>query len=103
MFVLSTVVSVLHPILQTYECTSDLCAPHLTFSSLSQVMITIYWLGRHAHLDTYYSGPQLNFKAFEGLLGLPLSKVSFSSKLLTQLKSFFFYLVIDINPAFQRF
>ncbi|KAM8762469.1 LIM domain only protein 7-like isoform 6-T10 [Acanthopagrus schlegelii] len=42
---------------------------------LKNVMITIYWLGRHAHLDTYYSGPQLNFKAFEGLLGLPSSKV----------------------------
>ncbi|XP_030271174.1 LIM domain only protein 7-like isoform X2 [Sparus aurata] len=42
---------------------------------LKNVMITIYWLGRHAHLDTYYSGPQLNFKAFEGLLGLPLSKI----------------------------
>ncbi|XP_043957427.1 LIM domain only protein 7-like isoform X4 [Gambusia affinis] len=41
---------------------------------LKNVLITIYWLGRKAQLDTYYSGPQLNFKAFEGLLGLALSK-----------------------------
>ncbi|GLD47351.1 LIM domain only protein 7-like isoform X1 [Lates japonicus] len=41
---------------------------------LKNVLITIYWLGRKAHLDAYYSGPQLNFKAFEGLLGLALSK-----------------------------
>ncbi|XP_040894523.1 LIM domain only protein 7-like isoform X2 [Toxotes jaculatrix] len=41
---------------------------------LKNVLITIYWLGRKAHLDTFYSGPQLNFKAFEGLLGLALSK-----------------------------
>ncbi|XP_063330369.1 LIM domain only protein 7-like isoform X3 [Pelmatolapia mariae] len=41
---------------------------------LKNVLITIYWLGRKAHLDTLYSGPQLNFKAFEGLLGLALSK-----------------------------
>ncbi|XP_071345409.1 LIM domain only protein 7-like isoform X3 [Trachinotus anak] len=41
---------------------------------LKNVLITIYWLGRKAHLDTFYTGPQLNFKAFEGLLGLPLSK-----------------------------
>ncbi|KAM7015620.1 LIM domain only protein 7-like isoform 2-T2 [Tautogolabrus adspersus] len=38
------------------------------------VLITIYWLGRKAHLDALYSGPQLNLKAFEGLLGLALSK-----------------------------
>ncbi|XP_073321317.1 LIM domain only protein 7b isoform X2 [Pagrus major] len=38
---------------------------------LKNVLITIYWLGR----NTYYSGPQLNFKAFEGLLGCALSKV----------------------------
>lgn len=43
-----------------------------------QVLITIYWLGRKAHLDTFYSGPQLNFKAFEGLLGLALSRVKSS-------------------------
>ncbi|XP_068178823.1 LIM domain only protein 7-like isoform X2 [Antennarius striatus] len=42
---------------------------------LKNVLITIYWLGRKAHLDAFYSGPQLNFKAFEGLLGLALSKV----------------------------
>ncbi|XP_029284354.1 LIM domain only protein 7b isoform X2 [Cottoperca gobio] len=41
---------------------------------LRNVLITIYWLGRKAHLDTFYSGSQLNFKAFEGLLGLALSK-----------------------------
>lgn len=41
---------------------------------LKNVLITIYWLGRKAHLDAFYSGPQLNFKAFEGLLGLALSR-----------------------------
>ncbi|XP_041812847.1 LIM domain only protein 7b isoform X3 [Chelmon rostratus] len=41
---------------------------------LKNVLITIYWLGRQAHLDAFYSGPHLNFKAFEGLLGLALSK-----------------------------
>ncbi|XP_034535657.1 LIM domain only protein 7b isoform X2 [Notolabrus celidotus] len=41
---------------------------------LKNVLITIYWLGRKAHLDAFYTGPQLNFKAFEGLLGLALSK-----------------------------
>ncbi|XP_059214285.1 LIM domain only protein 7b [Centropristis striata] len=40
---------------------------------LKNVLITIYWLGRKSH-DAFYSGPQLNFKAFEGLLGLALSK-----------------------------
>lgn len=43
--------------------------------SCVQVLITIYWLGRKAQLDAFYKGPQLNFKAFEGLLGLALSKV----------------------------
>ncbi|KAF7654775.1 hypothetical protein LDENG_00064770 [Lucifuga dentata] len=41
---------------------------------LKNVLITIYWLGRKAQLDPFYSGSQLNFKAFEGLLGLALSK-----------------------------
>ncbi|XP_029982849.1 LIM domain only protein 7-like isoform X2 [Sphaeramia orbicularis] len=41
---------------------------------LKNVLITVYWLGRKANLDPFYSGPQLNFKAFEGLLGLALSK-----------------------------
>nr|XP_057945702.1 LIM domain only protein 7-like isoform X2 [Doryrhamphus excisus] len=41
---------------------------------LKNVLITVYWLGRKSHLDEFYSGPQLNFKAFEGLLGLALSK-----------------------------
>ncbi|XP_076011890.1 LIM domain only protein 7-like isoform X2 [Genypterus blacodes] len=41
---------------------------------LKNVLITIYWLGRKAQLDPFYNGPQLNFKAFEGLLGLALSK-----------------------------
>lgn len=43
--------------------------------SCVQVLITIYWLGRKSQLDAFYTGPQLNFKAFEGLLGLALSKV----------------------------
>ncbi|XP_033972326.1 LIM domain only protein 7b isoform X3 [Trematomus bernacchii] len=41
---------------------------------LKNVLVTIYWLGRKAHQDSFYSGPQLNVKAFEGLLGLALSK-----------------------------
>ncbi|XP_068430443.1 LIM domain only protein 7-like [Clinocottus analis] len=41
---------------------------------LKNVLITIYWLGRKAHLDAFYTGPQLNLKAFEGLLGLALTK-----------------------------
>ncbi|XP_069030596.1 LIM domain only protein 7-like [Embiotoca jacksoni] len=41
---------------------------------LKNVLITIYWLGRKAHLDAVYSGPQLNLKAFEGLLGSALPK-----------------------------
>ncbi|KAJ3593152.1 hypothetical protein NHX12_005488 [Muraenolepis orangiensis] len=41
---------------------------------LKNVLITLYWLGRRAQLDPFYCGPQLNFKAFEGLLGLALSK-----------------------------
>ncbi|XP_061670991.1 LIM domain only protein 7-like isoform X3 [Syngnathoides biaculeatus] len=41
---------------------------------LKNVLITIYWLGRKAYLDDCYNGNQLNFKAFEGLLGLALSK-----------------------------
>lgn len=44
---------------------SDFCTPCVSFSTHSQVLITIYWLGRKAHLDAFYSGPQLNFKAFE--------------------------------------
>lgn len=42
---------------------------------LSQVLITIYWLGRRAHGERLYHGPYLNFKAFEGLLGTALYKV----------------------------
>ncbi|XP_019731889.1 LIM and calponin homology domains-containing protein 1-like, partial [Hippocampus comes] len=41
---------------------------------LKNVLITVYWLGRKAYLDDGYNGAQLNFKAFEGLLGLALSK-----------------------------
>ncbi|XP_036828254.1 LIM domain only protein 7b isoform X1 [Oncorhynchus mykiss] len=41
---------------------------------LKNVLITIYWLGRKAQADPFYSGPQLNLKAFEGLLGIALSK-----------------------------
>ncbi|KAJ8003380.1 hypothetical protein DPEC_G00147730 [Dallia pectoralis] len=41
---------------------------------LKNVLITIYWLGRKAQADCLFSGPQLNLKAFEGLLGIALSK-----------------------------
>ncbi|XP_036395867.1 LIM domain only protein 7 [Megalops cyprinoides] len=41
---------------------------------LKNVLITIYWLGRKAQVDPIYNGPYLNLKAFEGLLGLALSK-----------------------------
>uniref|UniRef100_A0A3B4A1E3 Calponin-homology (CH) domain-containing protein n=1 Tax=Periophthalmus magnuspinnatus TaxID=409849 RepID=A0A3B4A1E3_9GOBI len=43
---------------------------------LKNVLITIYWLGRKANQDLLYEGPQLNFKSFEGLLGLALSRVN---------------------------
>lgn len=78
-----------------------LCVPHVCLSCLSQVLITIYWLGRKAHIDAFYSGPQLNFKAFEGLLGLALSKVSCSSKLLTQY-SLLYFLSTLILPSGSR-
>ncbi|XP_017570614.1 LIM domain only protein 7b isoform X8 [Pygocentrus nattereri] len=45
-----------------------------TTRRLKNVLITIYWLGRKAQADPSYSGPQLNFKAFEALLGVALSK-----------------------------
>ncbi|XP_060755000.1 LIM domain only protein 7b isoform X2 [Neoarius graeffei] len=45
-----------------------------TSRRLKNVLITIYWLGRKAQADPSYHGPQLNFKAFEGLLGVALSK-----------------------------
>nr|DBA33051.1 TPA: hypothetical protein GDO54_000786 [Pyxicephalus adspersus] len=41
---------------------------------LKNVLITLYWLGRKAHSLPYYNGPQLNVKAFEGLLGQTLTK-----------------------------
>ena len=41
-----------------------------------QVLITIYWLGRQAFCDSFYDGPYLNLKSFEGLLGTALSKVN---------------------------
>ncbi|XP_077446119.1 LIM and calponin homology domains-containing protein 1-like isoform X2 [Stigmatopora argus] len=41
---------------------------------LKNVLITVYWLGRKAYLDDCYTGSHLNFKAFEGLLGLALAK-----------------------------
>ncbi|XP_018420818.1 PREDICTED: LIM domain only protein 7 [Nanorana parkeri] len=41
---------------------------------LKNVLITIYWLGRKAQSLLYYNGPQLNVKAFEGLLGQTLTK-----------------------------
>ncbi|KAK1802974.1 hypothetical protein P4O66_021502 [Electrophorus voltai] len=47
-----------------------------TTRRLKNVLITIYWLGRKAQADSAYDGPQLNFKAFEGLLGVALSKPS---------------------------
>ncbi len=47
----------------------------LSFCYYIQVLITIYWLGRKAQSDPFYTGPQLNLKAFEGLLGTALSKV----------------------------
>ncbi|XP_067259776.1 LIM domain only protein 7b isoform X2 [Chanodichthys erythropterus] len=45
-----------------------------TSRRLKNVLITIYWLGRRAQTDPFYTGPQLNLKAFEGLLGTALSK-----------------------------
>ncbi|KAF4118647.1 hypothetical protein G5714_000698 [Onychostoma macrolepis] len=45
-----------------------------TSRRLKNVLITIYWLGRKAQSDPFYTGPQLNLKAFEGLLGTALSK-----------------------------
>ncbi|XP_068428213.1 LIM domain only protein 7 isoform X2 [Clinocottus analis] len=41
---------------------------------LKNVLITIYWLGRRAQCDRFYDGPNLNLKAFEGLLGTALYK-----------------------------
>lgn len=69
---------------QVYSALDFICV-----FAFSQVLITIYWLGRKAHLDAYYSGPQLNFKAFEGLLGLALSKVSHSPKPFTVCSHFY--------------
>ncbi|XP_028837206.1 LIM domain only protein 7b isoform X2 [Denticeps clupeoides] len=45
-----------------------------TYRRLKNVLITIYWLGRKAQVDPLYSGPHLNLRAFEGLLGTTLSK-----------------------------
>lgn len=42
------------------------------------MLITIYWLGRQAQCGRLYDGPNLNFKAFEGLLGTALYKVKLS-------------------------
>ncbi|XP_054642874.1 LIM domain only protein 7 isoform X7 [Dunckerocampus dactyliophorus] len=41
---------------------------------LKNVLITLYWLGRRAQSECSYDGPYLNFKAFEGLLGIALHK-----------------------------
>ncbi|XP_061648835.1 LIM domain only protein 7 isoform X3 [Phyllopteryx taeniolatus] len=41
---------------------------------LTNVLITLYWLGRRAQGERSYDGPYLNFKAFEGLLGTALHK-----------------------------
>uniref|UniRef100_A0A8C9UPW6 LIM domain 7 n=1 Tax=Spermophilus dauricus TaxID=99837 RepID=A0A8C9UPW6_SPEDA len=38
------------------------------------VLITLYWLGRKTQNNPYYSGPYLNLKAFEKLLGQALTK-----------------------------
>ncbi|KAJ8253385.1 hypothetical protein GJAV_G00212340 [Gymnothorax javanicus] len=48
--------------------------PEETNRRLKNVLITIYWLGRKAQADPIYNGPHLNLKAFEGLLGVALSK-----------------------------
>ncbi|KAG5833110.1 hypothetical protein ANANG_G00272390 [Anguilla anguilla] len=48
--------------------------PEETNRRLKNVLITIYWLGRKAQADPIYNGPYLKLKAFEGLLGLALSK-----------------------------
>lgn len=65
-----------------HVCVFHACPP---WSPHFQVLITIYWLGRKAHLDAFYSGPQLNFKAFEGLLGLALSRVKSSPQVFDDL------------------
>lgn len=72
---------------------SNVCTPLMT--PHFQVLITIYWLGRKAHLDAFYSGPQLNFKAFEGLLGLALSRVKSSPQVFDDLV----LLLVYFNPA----
>ncbi|XP_061735760.1 LIM domain only protein 7-like isoform X3 [Nerophis ophidion] len=41
---------------------------------LRNVVITVYWLSRRAQSERSYNGPYLNFKAFEGLLGIALHK-----------------------------
>ncbi|XP_061917780.1 LIM domain only protein 7 isoform X6 [Entelurus aequoreus] len=41
---------------------------------LRNVVITLYWLSRRAQSERSYNGPYLNFKAFEGLLGIALHK-----------------------------
>ncbi|XP_046305394.1 LIM domain only protein 7 isoform X1 [Marmota monax] len=41
---------------------------------LKNVLITLYWLGRKTQNNPYYSGPYLNLKAFEKLLGQALTK-----------------------------
>ncbi|XP_030198748.1 LIM domain only protein 7 isoform X3 [Gadus morhua] len=48
--------------------------PQETSRRLKNVLITIYWLGRQAFYDSFYDGPNLNLKSFEGLLGTALSK-----------------------------
>ncbi|KAM6177785.1 LIM domain only protein 7 [Rhynchocyon petersi] len=41
---------------------------------VKNVLITLYWLGRKAQSNPYYSGPYLNLKAFETFLGQALTK-----------------------------
>ncbi|XP_061485998.1 LIM domain only protein 7 isoform X3 [Rhineura floridana] len=48
--------------------------PEETNRRVKNVLITLYWLGRKAHSNPYYSGPHLSLKAFEKLLGQALTK-----------------------------
>ncbi|KAM6286283.1 LIM domain only protein 7 isoform 3-T3 [Spheniscus humboldti] len=48
--------------------------PEETNRRVKNVLITLYWLGRKAQSNPHYSGPYLNLKAFEKLLGQALTK-----------------------------
>uniref|UniRef100_A0A8C1DZU6 Calponin-homology (CH) domain-containing protein n=1 Tax=Cyprinus carpio carpio TaxID=630221 RepID=A0A8C1DZU6_CYPCA len=60
------------------------------------VLITIYWLGRKAQSDPFYTGPQLNLKAFEGLLGTALSKPKIPFDKIKLLCCFSFVLLFSV-------